>query len=78
MIIIKLGTTLVYHRMHVKSCYDVVSIGLPNSLISGKKIPLDQFLTALMKLCLKLGDQNLAYRFGILQLQGTVSNYFSA
>ena len=60
----------------LKAVYDFVSIGLPPSFISGKKIPFDQFLIALMKLCLNLGDQDLGYRFGILQ--GTVSNYFNA
>ena len=59
----------------LKAVYDFVSIGLPPSFISGKKIPFDQFLIALMKLCLNLGDQDLASRFGILQ--GTVSNYFN-
>ena len=61
MIIIKLGATLVYHHYAcLKAVYDFVSIDLPPSLISGKKVPFDQFLIALMKLHLNLGDQDLA------------------
>ena len=37
--------------------------------------PFEQFVMVLMKLCLNLGDQDLAYRFGIHQ--STVSCYFN-
>ena len=60
----------------LKAVYDFVSVDLPNSFTSGKKCPFEQFLIALMKLCLNLGDQDLSYRFGISQ--ATVSNYFGA
>ena len=60
----------------LKAVYDFVSIGLPNSFTSGKKCSFEQFLIALVKLHLNLGDQDLSYRFGISQ--ATVSNYFGA
>ena len=60
----------------LKAIYDFVSIGLPNSFSNGKKAPFEQFLIALVKLRLSLGDQDLSYRFGISQ--ATVSNYFGA
>ena len=37
--------------------------------------PFEQFLMVLMKLCLNLGDQDLAYRFGVHQ--STVLHYFN-
>ena len=41
-----------------------------------KIVSFKQFLIALVNLCLNLGDQDLSYRFGILQ--ATVLNCFGA
>ena len=49
---------------------------LPSSLFSGCACsPFQQFLIVLIKLRLAIGDQDLAYRFGIHQ--STVSRYFN-
>ena len=63
----------------LKAIYDFVSIRLPIPFPMEKELktaPFEQFLIALVKLCVSLGDQDLSYRFGISQ--ATVSNYFGA
>ena len=60
----------------LKAIYDLVSMDLPSSLFSGCACsPFQQFLIVLIKLRLAIGDQDLAYRFGIHQ--STVSRYFN-
>ena len=55
--------------------FDFVIVGLPNGFFASSCSPFEQFLMVLMKLRLNLGDQDLAYRFGIHQ--STVSWYFN-
>ena len=55
--------------------YHFVICGLPQSIHSGPCSAFQQFLLVLMKLCLNLGNQDLAYRFGVHQ--STVSRYFN-
>lgn len=55
--------------------YHFVICGLPQSIHSGPCSAFQQFLLVLMKLRLNLGNQDLAYRFGVHQ--STVSRYFN-
>ena len=48
---------------------------LPSTIKSAKKSVFEQLMMVLMKLCLNLGDQDLAYRFQVTQ--STVSRYFN-
>ena len=60
----------------LNAIYELVIADAPTNLFSGCSCsPLQQLLIVLMKLRLNLGDQDLAYRFGIHQ--STVSRYFS-
>ena len=60
----------------LNAIYELVIADVPTNLFSGCSCsPLQQLLIVLMKLRLNLGDQDLAYRFGIHQ--STVSRYFS-
>ena len=56
----------------LKCVFDFVIVGLPNGFFASCCSPFEQFL---MKLRLNLGDQDLAYRFGVHQ--STVSRYFN-
>ena len=55
--------------------YHFVISGLPQSIHNGPCSAFQQFLMVLMKLHLNLGNQDLAYRFGVHQ--STVSRYFN-
>ena len=55
--------------------YHFVICGLPQSIYNGPCSAFQQFLMILMKLRLNLGNQDLAYRFGVHQ--STVSRYFN-
>ena len=55
--------------------YHFVICGLPQSIYNGPCSAFQQFLMVLMKLCLNLGNQDLAYRFGVHQ--STVARYFN-
>ena len=50
----------------LKAIFDLVTKGLPENQFLGCNY-FDQFLLTLMKLRLNVGDQDLAYRFGINQ-----------
>ena len=51
----------------LKTLYDIVATGLPNDITGSKLDSFEQFIMTLMKLCLSLGDQDLAYRFNSSQ-----------
>jgi len=60
----------------LKAICELVTTDVPTDIFSGCACsPFQQFLIVLMKLRLNLGDQDLAYRFGIHQ--STVSRYFN-
>ena len=60
----------------LKAIYGLVIADIPTGLFSGCSCsPFQQFLIVLMKLHLNLGDQDMAYRFGIHQ--STISRYFN-
>ena len=60
----------------LKAICELVMTDVPTILFSGCSCsPLEQFLIVLMKLRLNIGDQDLAYRFGIHQ--STISRYFN-
>ena len=51
----------------LKAIYDFVSMDLPTCMLGEKLDVFEQLMLVLMKLGLNLGDQELAYRFGISQ-----------
>ena len=59
----------------LKAIFDFISMDLPTCILGAKLDTFDQLMLVLMKLHLNLGDQDLAYRFGINQ--STVSRYFT-
>jgi len=60
----------------LKAIYELTIADVPTNLFSGYSCsPLQQLIIVLMKLRFNLGDQDLAYRFGINQ--STVSRYFN-
>ena len=52
----------------LKAIYDFISTDLPTCMLGTKLDVFEQFMLVVMKLCLNLGDQDLAYRFGINNL----------
>ena len=71
---VKYYTGLSSYEM-LKCIFDFVTIGLPAGFFACTCSPFEQYIIILMKLRLNLGDQDLAYRFGIHQ--STVSRYFN-
>lgn len=59
----------------LKTFYRFVAIGLPNDITDSKLHSFEQFIMTLIKLCLSLGDQDLAYRLN--NSQPAVSRYFA-
>ena len=51
----------------LKIVFDFVTVGLPKNYSFGACSTFQQFLITMMKLRLNVGDQDLAYRFGISQ-----------
>ena len=51
----------------LKTVYDFVASNLPSDITGSKLDRFEQFIMTLLKLCLSLGDQDLAYRFSISQ-----------
>jgi len=71
---VKYYTGLLSYEM-LKCIFDFVTVGLPNGFFTCTCNPFEQYIMILMKLRLYIGDQDLAYRFGIHQ--STVSRYFN-
>ena len=57
-----------------KAIFDLITVGLPQNFFNGSCSAFQQVCMVLMNLRLNLGDQDLAYRFGVNQ--STVSRYF--
>ena len=59
----------------LKAIFEFVIVGLSSGFFTSSCNVFEQFLIVLIKLRLNLGDQDLAYQFGIHQ--STVSRYFN-
>ena len=59
----------------LKTIFDLVIIGVPSSRSASSCSLFQQFLIVMIKLHLNLGDQYIAYRFGVNQ--STISRYFN-